>query len=182
VRRRHVAEHAEPEGLRDRRVDAVEQREGAVDVAGTYAMFDGVDSPITQTFGLGLFADASDAHLAELDKHVLAMESDNGVFKPTGFGFSGTEAARRTIQEIATLLHGIGADTITASGGGADIGPSVQAASLPALSLDVDGNYFLVHHTAADTIDRIDPGDMAKASAAIAVMAYVVADMPQKLK
>ena len=53
---------------------------------------------------------------------------------------------------------------------------------MPALSLDVDGNYFLIHHTPADTVDKIDPKDMATASAAIAVMAYVVADMPERLK
>ena len=41
------------------------------------------------------------------------------------------------------------------------------------MSLDVDGNYFLIHHTPADTIDKIDPMDMARASAAIAVMTYV---------
>ena len=118
----------------------------------------------------------------QLAKHVLMFESDSGVFKPTGFGFSGSDTARRTIQEIASLLRDIGVDTIGGSGGGADIGPSVQAANVPALSLDVDGNYFLLHHTPADTIDKIDPKDMAKASAAIAVMAYVVADMPHRLK
>ena len=50
------------------------------------------------------------------------------------------------------------------------------------MSLEVDGNYFLIHHTAADTVDKIDQVDMAKASAAIAVIAYVVADMPDRLR
>jgi carboxypeptidase Q len=50
------------------------------------------------------------------------------------------------------------------------------------MSLDVDGSkYFLVHHTPADTIDKIDPTDMAKCAAAVAVMAYVIADLPQRL-
>jgi carboxypeptidase Q len=118
----------------------------------------------------------------ELANHVLMFESDSGVFKPTGFGFSGSDAARKTIQEIATLLHGIGTDTITAGGEEADIGPSVRAAAIPALSLNVDGNYFLIHHTQADTVDKIDPRDMSTAAAAIGVMAYVVADMPHRLK
>ena len=43
-------------------------------------------------------------------------------------------------------------------------------------------NYFLIHHTRADTVDKIDPLDMARAAAAIAVMAYVIADMPQRLR
>jgi carboxypeptidase Q len=118
----------------------------------------------------------------QLADHVMMFESDSGVFKPTGFGFSGTDSARGTIEEIATLLKSISADTIGANGGGADIGPSVQAANIPALSLDVDGNYFLIHHTPADTVDKIDPRHMSTAAAAIAVMAYVVADMAQRLK
>jgi carboxypeptidase Q len=110
------------------------------------------------------------------------FESDSGVFRPTGFGFSGSDAARAKVKEIATLLKGIQADRISAAGEGADIGPSIQAANIPAMSLDVDGNYFLIHHTEADTIDKIDPMDMSRASAAIAVMAYVVAEMPDRLK
>jgi carboxypeptidase Q len=118
----------------------------------------------------------------QLDNHVLMLESDSGVFRPTGFGFSGSASARATIQEIASLLRPIQADRIGPTGGGADIGPSVEAGRIPAMSLEVEGNYFLIHHTHADTVDRIDPTDMAKASAAIAVMAYVVADMPERLK
>lgn len=41
--------------------------------------------------------------------------------------------------------------------------------------------YFVIHHSAADTVDRIQPGEVAKASAAIAVMVYAVAEMPERL-
>ena len=123
-----------------------------------------------------------DRHLAELPNHVMMLESDGGVFRPTGFGFTGSDAARAKIRDLSTLLAGIHADGVGASGGGADIGPSVQQAGIPAMSLDVDGNYFLIHHTPADTIDKIDPLDLARSSAAIAVMTYVVAEMPQRLK
>ena len=132
--------------------------------------------------GLRGALDYRDRYKSQLANHVLMFESDSGVFKPTGFGFSGTDSARRMIQEIASLLEGIGTSTISGSGGGADIGPSVQAANIPSMSLDGDGNYFLIHHTPADTVDKIDPKDMAVASASIAVMAYVVADMPQRLR
>ena len=117
-----------------------------------------------------------------LGNHVLMLESDGGVFRPTGFGFSGSEAARAKVKEIATLLRGIQADRIGTNGGGADIGPSVEAGHLPAMSLEVDGEYFLIHHTPADTVDKIDPMDVARASAAIAVMTYVVAEMPERLR
>ena len=123
-----------------------------------------------------------DQHRAELANHVLMMESDGGVFRPLGFGFSGNDAARDTVKAIATLLTGIAADQISLGGGGADIGPSVQEARIPAMSLEVDGaKYFLIHHTPADTIDKIDPIEMAKCAASVAVMAYVVADLPQRL-
>jgi carboxypeptidase Q len=123
-----------------------------------------------------------DAHRAELDKHVLMLESDGGVFRPFGFGFTGNDRARQTVRTIATLLSGIAADQISGGGGGADIGPSVQEAHVPSMSLEVDGTkYFLIHHTPADTIDKIDPVEMAKCAAAVAVMAYVVADLPHRL-
>jgi carboxypeptidase Q len=117
-----------------------------------------------------------------LDRHVVALESDSGVFRPTGFGFSGADSARRIVERIASLLAPIGADTVGASGGGADIGPIVEAGRLPALSLEVDGPYFTYHHTPADTVERLDPDDVARCVAAIAVMAYVLADLPEPLE
>jgi carboxypeptidase Q len=123
-----------------------------------------------------------DQHRAELGRHVMMLESDGGVFRPLGFGFSGSDSARETVRTIATLLAGLGADQISSGGGGADINPSVQEAHIPAMSLEVDGSkYFLIHHTPADTVDKIDPIEMAKCAAAVAVMAYVVADLPDRL-
>lgn len=122
-----------------------------------------------------------DAHRAELANHVAMLESDSGVFRPVGFGFSGTARARTTVAAIASLLVGIGATAISSVGGGADIGPSVEAARIPALSLDVDGPYFAYHHTEADTVDKVDPQELARCVAAIAVMTYVIAELPHRL-
>ncbi len=118
-----------------------------------------------------------DAHLAELGTHVLMLEADGGVFDPAGFGFTGSDAARATVTSIAGLLTSLGADKIGAAGGGADIGPAATAGKIPTMSLEVTGEYFLVHHTAADTIARITPKQMSDNAAAIAVMAYVVAEV-----
>ena len=110
------------------------------------------------------------------------IESDLGVAAPSGFGFSGNDAARAQVTAIASLLSPIGATHIGPSGGGADIGPSVAAARIPSMSPEVDSTkYFVIHHTQADTVDRIDPGDMARHVAALSAMAYVVADMPIRL-
>ena len=46
-----------------------------------------------------------DRHRAELANHVMMLESDNGVFRPLGFGFSGSEGARQKVRAIATLLR-----------------------------------------------------------------------------
>jgi carboxypeptidase Q len=124
-----------------------------------------------------------DKYRDQLSKHVMMLESDGGVFRPSGFGFSGPERGRAVVTQIGSLLAPIAADRIGPSGGGADIGPSVEAADIPAMSLEVDGSkYFLIHHTQADTVDKIDPHDIARCVAAISVMSYVVADMPQTLK
>jgi len=123
-----------------------------------------------------------DQHQAELANHVLMLESDGGVFRPRGFGFTGSDGARAVIRDIASLLAGIDADRIGPGGGGADIGPAVEAGKIPSMSPDVDGTtYFIYHHTQADTVDKLDPMDMARCVAAMAVMTYVVADMPQRL-
>jgi carboxypeptidase Q len=120
-------------------------------------------------------------HIDELDDHVLAIESDGGVFKPQGFGFTGSDNAYRTIREIGTLLNRIDAGQITRGGGGADIGP-IMKDGVPGMGLRVEGEkYFWYHHTHADTIDKLDPREMAECVAAMAVMAYVVADMPERL-
>ena len=122
-----------------------------------------------------------DQHLADLRNHVMMLESDGGVFDPAGFGFSGPDGARRTVTSIAGLLAGLGANKIEAAGGGADIGPAVEAGKIPSMSHLVGGNYFLIHHTPADTVDRITPKQMADNAAAIAVMTYAVAELPWRL-
>ncbi len=132
--------------------------------------------------GLRGAVDYRDRYGATLGQHVLMIESDAGVFAPIGFGFTGNDIARAQVTAIASLLGSTGATRIAASGGGADIGPSVVAGRVPAMSLEVEGSkYFLIHHTAADTVDKIDPAEFARCVAAMAGMAYVVADMPQRL-
>lgn len=125
-----------------------------------------------------------DAHRTELAKHVLAIESDSGVYRPEGFGLAATAPlqVRSNMQEIAKLLSGIGADGIAPTGGGADIGPIMREGVVGA-SLDVDGaHYFDIHHTPADTLDKVNPRELALCVATMAVMAYVVADLPESFR
>ncbi len=122
-----------------------------------------------------------DAHAGELSRHVVAIESDGGVFRPVGFGFTGSDAARAIVRDVISLLMPIGADTLLAQGGGADIGPIMQR-GVPGMSHVVDGTrYFWYHHTEADTPDKLDPREVALNVAAMAVVAYVIADLPTAL-
>lgn len=121
------------------------------------------------------------AHAAEMADHVLALESDSGVFKPTGFGFAGSGKAMPHLQEIASLLAPVGATQLAWGCRGTDV-LQLLPDGVPAMHLEVDrSRYFWFHHTVADTMDKLDLKDFQQCVAAMAVMAYVVADMPERL-
>jgi carboxypeptidase Q len=114
-------------------------------------------------------------------QHVFALESDNGVFRPYGIAAVGTDSALAMLRRIAPLLARIGADSVERGDGEADIGP-LLAAGVPGAGLHVDGTrYFWFHHTEADTPDKLDPADVARCVATMAVYAYVIAEMPERL-
>ncbi len=117
----------------------------------------------------------------DLDKHVLAIESDGGVFSPEGFGFTGSPNSRKIIKKIHELLKPIGANTISDDGRAADIAP-LNDEGVPVLSLKVNNEkYFWYHHTEADTFDKVDFNEFNRCIAAMTIMAYVVADLDQPL-
>ncbi len=116
-----------------------------------------------------------------LEDHVLAMESDAGVFDPVGFGFSGSERAYEILSEIGTTLSSIESGEVNKGGGGADIGPLMRD-GVPGMGLVVDGSrYFWYHHTASDTMDKLDKEDFNECVATMAVFAYAVADIEERL-
>lgn len=125
-------------------------------------------------------------HAAEMANTVLAVESDGGGFSPRGFSVASKPEIKdrviRRLQDIASLLRPIDAARITpADHAGTDIEPMI-ASGVPALNLDSNNRtYFDIHHTEADTLDKVDPAQLADAVAAMAVLAYVVADMPDRL-
>ena len=132
--------------------------------------------------GLRGAAAYADRYASAAADHVFALESDLGVFAPAALGFSGSMAARAMIGQIASLLEPLNFPEITAGGGGADIGPIAQAGRVPTMAYIGDASrYFVIHHTAADTVDRILPDEVSKAAAAVAVVAYAVAEMPERL-
>jgi carboxypeptidase Q len=114
--------------------------------------------------------------------HVFALESDSGVMTPAMLGFSGSPAARATMAQIGSLLTPIGMGEIGSGGGGADIGPIAQLGNTPTMAYLGDASrFFVFHHTAADTVERLAPEDVSRAAAAIAAVTWVVAEMPERL-
>jgi carboxypeptidase Q len=114
--------------------------------------------------------------------HVFALEADSGVFEPARFGFSGSLAARNVIRDITSLLAPLNLAETISGGGGADIDPIAQAGRAPTMAYMGDPTrYFTIHHSPADTVERIAPEEVSKGAAAIAVVTYVIAEMPDRL-
>ncbi len=123
-----------------------------------------------------------DAHRAELSKHFAAIESDNGIFAPKGFRFQGTAAGGRRAALIAQLTRIAGAPTIAPGEGEADVGP-ILAEGVPGFALDVDASrYFWYHHTASDMLSAVSDADLRRCIAAMAILAYALAEMPGSLR
>ncbi len=121
-------------------------------------------------------------HAAELPNHFGAIESDLGADHPLGFGGTLTPAAIETLQPVAKALEPIGASLLQNGGGGEDIS-FMASAGVPLFGPIQDARfYFNYHHTAADTLDKIHPHELAENAAAMAVLAYALAEMPQRIK
>src|SRR5687767_821225 len=124
----------------------------------------------------------AERYQAQASNHVFALEADSGLFAPASLGFTGTDAARQVMLRVGTLLASLNFPPIVAGGGGADIGPIAMAGNVPTMAyLGDPSRLFLIHHTAADTIERIAPEEVSKAAAAIAIVTYAVAEMPERL-
>lgn len=139
----------------------------------------------------------------KLKNHVAAIEMDEGAERPLGFGYGPFQGPRRPMpgattpapkppseteqtsmqicRQIGQLLTRIEANQVNAGGGGSDIGPLVNK-GVPSLSPTTTGeHYFDWHHTQADTVDKVNPEDFRKNVAVLAVLSYVLADMPGRL-
>ena len=110
-----------------------------------------------------------------------AIEADSGTFAPKGFGIGSTEAELAAMASFAPLFEGLGADLFKLGGGGADIGPLVRAGVLGVAVRPEGSTYFDLHHTAADTVDKVDPEHLQRNAMAMALMAFILAerDLPE---
>ena len=128
----------------------------------------GAQGPLRHTIRVVLFANEefgnsggrgyAEKHASEMDRHVLAMESDLGAFHvwgvQTGFG----PKCEGLVQPLLSVLAPLGVEYGgNGTRGGTDVGPTVSR-GVPVLELSTDaGPYFDLHHSANDTFDKIDP-------------------------
>eukprot|EP00010_Vexillifera_abyssalis_P007849 CAMPEP_0201545048 /NCGR_PEP_ID=MMETSP0173_2-20130828/1619_1 /ASSEMBLY_ACC=CAM_ASM_000268 /TAXON_ID=218659 /ORGANISM="Vexillifera sp., Strain DIVA3 564/2" /LENGTH=462 /DNA_ID=CAMNT_0047953355 /DNA_START=61 /DNA_END=1449 /DNA_ORIENTATION=- len=131
-------------------------------------------------------------HLHELNNTIMAIESDQGMGTPLGLGFTGSDDAFDNLSDLATLIESIVNTplTITKGGGGVDIDPMIKE-GVPGAGLNnagfVSGTgdpvdyYFWLHHTEADTFDKIVPIQFKQSFATLAAFAYAIADQEQIL-
>ncbi len=115
-----------------------------------------------------------DAHNKE--KHAAALEADFGAGAPRGFQIKASESLTAEMRSWLPLFAGLGIKEITTGHTGSDISP-LEDAGVPCLGLEPDGShYFDVHHSQADTIDKINADFLQQNSAALALMAYLLAN------
>jgi hypothetical protein len=121
------------------------------------------------------------AHQAELARHVAALESDAGAARPVSLRLRAGEGGAAMLAPWIAPLESLGLRLESGDAGGADLGP-MEPASVPLVRVHPDTtHYFDLHHSAADTFDKIDPADLAKNVAATALVAWALAEMPDPL-
>jgi hypothetical protein len=119
-----------------------------------------------------------EAHRDQIDKFVGVIESDFGAARPLGFEAYVRPEALPQLRVLKQALSPFGAAALRHSHDtvGADISP-LEAAGVPGFELMLDGrHYFDLHHTPADTLDKVDPAHLARMVASLAILAYYLAD------
>jgi Zn-dependent M28 family amino/carboxypeptidase len=121
-------------------------------------------------------------HASEAANHVAAIETDNGADHPVGIYCGGRPELKQFIEPIAKVLATNGAGMVDRRDHtGADTDPLLKL-GVPNFSPIQDSRfYFNYHHTAADTLDKIDPHKLAENAAINAVLAYGLANLEQPL-
>lgn len=135
-----------------------------------------------EEFGVSGGRAYAEAHAAELDRHVLAMEADVGSAPVWRIGSKLPEQAEPLRSALLAALAPLGvADGPHDDGGGTDIGPLVRA-GVPALApLQDTSRYFDVHHAATDTLDHLDRAGLRQNVAVYATAAWIAANWPGPL-
>src|SRR5437868_9968025 len=132
--------------------------------------------------GLGGSKQYAKDHEKDWANHFASMETDGGADHPVGLHIKAKPEVKAMLKAVAAILQESGAGALDLTeNAGADIGP-MEKAGVPGFAPIQDGRFdFNYHHTAADTLDKIDPKQLAENSVAVAVFAYAMANSEQPL-
>jgi Zn-dependent M28 family amino/carboxypeptidase len=121
-------------------------------------------------------------HKSDIANHFAAIESDLGAGHPLGFYAQGKPELLTLLQPLTVILQGQGAGvTRLVEETGSDVEP-LGVLGVPTFAPIQDARtYFNYHHTAADTLDKLNPKELQENCALVAALAYTLASMPQTL-
>ena len=125
-------------------------------------------------------------HKANMKNHVAALEADSGGFAPDAFGVAVKDKAKQAVaaaqlEAVMTLLKELAMIKVKPGRSAADVGKLVPE-GVPAIGLyTYVAKYFDYHHTHADTVDKVDPDELARSAAAITALTWLIAEMPNRL-
>ncbi|MCC6370472.1 MAG: M20/M25/M40 family metallo-hydrolase [Bacteroidia bacterium] len=108
------------------------------------------------------------------EKHLAALETDAGGFTPRAFGIDTLNGLYNKAVKWKNLFAPYLIERIDVGGGGADIGP-LEKLGVPGMAYEPDvQRYFDIHHTAADTFDKINKRELELGAAAIGALLYLI--------
>ncbi len=120
-------------------------------------------------------------HAGDIANHFAAIESDLGADHPVGFYLGRQPELADVLRQVAGVLQSSGAGLIQPGGGGVDIGP-LTALGVPTFAPIQDTRfYFNYHHSAADTLDKVNPQFLRENAAIMAVLGYALTSIPQNI-
>jgi carboxypeptidase Q len=109
------------------------------------------------------------------EKHIFALESDEGGFTPRGFGVTMSQELLNKLRSWLPLLMPYGISEINQGGGGSDIGPLNRDLGTPLAGLQPDSQrYFDIHHARSDVFESVNKRELELGAVSMAALIYLV--------
>ncbi|TCZ74944.1 M20/M25/M40 family metallo-hydrolase [Flaviaesturariibacter aridisoli] len=111
---------------------------------------------------------------AKGERHIFALESDEGGFTPRGFGLTASDEQFARFRSWAPLLAPYGASELRRGGGGSDIGPLGRQGTPTCGFIPDSQRYFDVHHASNDVFENVNKRELELGAVTIAALIYLV--------
>jgi len=109
------------------------------------------------------------------EKHIFALESDEGGFTPRGFSLTGSDEQYQKLKSWQPLLCPYGGCEIESGGGGSDIGPLNRSQQTPVAGYMPDSQrYFDLHHARNDVFEAVNKRELELGAVNMAALIYLV--------